>query len=162
MYLGCITLGSCSFVLELQWVSFSLSWWIRAWFLSLFTRPTPCWDPAASTGALFRTWWSNILSLCKGFINQNLYWLFHSLLIGTLERAAWVLACVLATVISSKTKREFLQDKEQLTHCSSRTNAHEPKAQNWECSNHEYREHDLNHNALISVELMALSMNSGT
>ena len=116
MYLGCITLGSCSFVLELQWVSFSLSWWIRAWFLSLFTRPTPCWDPAASTGALFRTWWSNILSLCKGFINQNLYWPFHSLLIGTLERAAWVLACELATVISSKTKREFLQDKEQLTH----------------------------------------------
>ena len=118
--MGCITLGSCSFVLELQWVSFSLSWWIRAWFLSLFTRPTPCWDPAASTGALFRTWWSNILSLCKGFINQNLYWPFHSLLIGTLERAAWVLAFELATVISSKTKCKFLQDKEQLTHCSSR------------------------------------------
>ena len=30
-------------------------------------------------------------------------------------------------VISSKTQHKFLQDKEKLTHCSSRANEHEPK-----------------------------------
>ena len=38
-------LGSCTFILELQWVSCSLSWMVHTRFLSLLPWPTPCWDP---------------------------------------------------------------------------------------------------------------------